>query len=341
MYHVLVAEDEHWIRSGIVEMVDRIGSGFKVTGEAGDGVEAWNLIQELCPTVLITDIMMPKMDGLSLIKQIDEIKFPIVSIIISGYDNFSYAQQGIRYGVSEYLLKPVREDVLKEALERSLHRLELLHPVHDQLMSINTFVEQIQTMDVQQLMGEQAQLVQSILRNKNSHPSSKLGLLRILAGKLNDLLEYTYPEFQKSDVLDERTEESLKRHIQYLIEQWCQYEQHQHQHHKRSFRLVIKKACDFAEKSYMQEISLSQIADYVGLSVSHFSALFKQHTGDSFVNYMNKFRIEKAKQLLLEPDLKIYQVADMVGFSSMPYFNRVFKNITGLSPNEYRKGMGI
>jgi two-component system response regulator YesN len=206
-------------------------------------------------------------------------------------------------------------------------------------MSINTFVEQIQTMDVQQLMGEQAQLVQSILRNKSSHPSSKLGLLRILTGKLNDLLEYTYPEFQKTAVHEAKTEEALKRHIQHLIEQWCQYDQHQH--HKRSFRLVIKKACDFAEKNYMQEISLSQIADFAGLSVSHFSALFKQHTGDSFVNYMNKFRIEKAKQLLLEPDLKIYHVADMVGFSSMPYFNRVFKNLIGLSPNEYRKGMGI
>ncbi|CAN7356641.1 helix-turn-helix domain-containing protein [Paenibacillus sp. LjRoot153] len=339
MYNVLVAEDEHWIRSGIVEMVDRIGGGFKVIGEAGDGVEAWNMIHELCPTVLITDIMMPKMDGLSLIKQIDEIKFPIISIIISGYDNFSYAQQGIRYGVSEYLLKPVREDVLKEALERSLQRLEWMHPVHDQLMGINTFMDRIPTMDVQQMMAEQGQLVQSILKNKSYHPSSKLGLLSILAGKLNDLLEYTYPEYQKSAVHEERTEETLKKLIQHLTETWCQFDQHQH--HKRSFRLVIKKASDYAERSYMQEISLTQIADYSGLSVSHFSALFKQHTGDSFVSYMNKFRIEKAKQLLLEPDLKVYQVADMVGFSSMPYFNRVFKNLTGLSPNEYRKGMGI
>jgi two-component system response regulator YesN len=338
MYHVLVAEDEHWIRSGIVEMVDRIGEGFKVVGEVENGDEAWNLIQELCPTVLITDIMMPKMDGLSLIKQIDDIKFPIVSIIISGYDNFAYAQQGIRYGVSEYLLKPVRQEMLKEALERSIYRLEMLYPVHEQLMQIQSFVDRIQSMDAQQLNLEQSQLIQSILKNRKTHPSSKLGLLRILAGKLSDLLEYSYLDFIKSFV-DNGSEESLKRHIQQLTELWCQYGQNQH--NKRSFRLVMKQACDFAEKSYMQEISLSQISEFVGLSVSHFSALFKQHSGDSFVNYMNGIRINKAKQLLLEPDLKIYQVADMVGFSSMPYFNRVFKNITGMSPNEYRKGMGI
>ncbi len=338
MYHVLVAEDEFWIRSGIVEMVDRIGGGFKVVGEAETGVEAWNLIQELCPTVLITDIMMPQMDGLSLIKQIEEIKFPIVSILISGYDNFAYAQQGIRYGVSEYLLKPVQEEMLKEALERSIHRLEMLHPVHDQLMQIQAFIDKMQSMDALQINSEQSQLIQSIIKNRHSHTSSKLGLLRILAGKISDLLEYSYHDFRKIAV-DGGSEESLMRYIGQLIELWCQYSKNQD--NRRSFRLVIKQACDYAEKNYMQEISLSHIAEYVGLSVSHFSALFKQHTGDSFVNYLNGIRIDKAKKLLLEPDLKIYQVADMVGFSSLPYFNRVFKNIIGMSPNEYRKGMGI
>ncbi|WP_248926068.1 response regulator transcription factor [Paenibacillus hamazuiensis] len=338
MYHVLVAEDEHWIRSGIVEMIDRIGGGFKVVGEAENGTEAWNLIQELNPTVLITDIMMPQMDGLSLIKQIDEMKFPIVSIIISGYDNFAYAQQGIRYGVSEYLLKPVRQEMLQEALEKSIYRLEMLHPVHEQLMQIQAFIDRIQSMDALQLNAEQLQLTQSILKNRQSHPSFRLGLLRILAGKISDLLEFFDPEYVKIPV-DGGSEESLKRHIQQLTELWCKISQTQH--NKRSFRLVIKQACDYAEKFYMQEISLSQISEHVGLSVSHFSALFKQQTGDSFVNYMNRIRIDKAKQLLLEPDLKIYQVADMVGFSSIPYFTRVFKNMTGLSPNEFRKGMGI
>ncbi|TBL74658.1 response regulator [Paenibacillus thalictri] len=338
MYHVLVAEDEHWIRSGLVEMIDRIGGGFKVVGEAENGTEAWNLIQELHPSVLITDIMMPQMDGLSLIKQIDETKLPIVSVIISGYDNFSYAQQGIRYGVSEYLLKPVRPEMLQEALQRSIHRLELLQPIHQQLMQIQAFIDQIQSMDPQQLNTEQAQLTQSIVKNRQCHPSFRMGLLRILAGKLNELLETFYPDYEKITIEQEK-EETFKKHIQRLTELWCKMSQSQD--HKRSFRLIIKQACDYAEKRYMQEISLSHISETVGLSVSHFSALFKQHTGDSFVNYMNRIRIDKAKQLLLEPDLKIYQVADMVGFSSVPYFTRVFKNITGLSPNEFRKGMGI
>jgi len=337
MYHVLVAEDEPWVRGGIVEMIERIGGGFKVVGEANNGMEAWNLIQELCPTVLITDIMMPKLDGLSLLKQIDDIKFPIVSIIVSGYDNFAYAQQGIRYGVSEYVLKPVRQEMLKEALERSIYRLEMLSPVHEQLMAIQAFMDHIQDMDVDRLHAELASLMKSIVANRKSHPGSKIGLLRILAGKISDLLEYHYPDYPAALAADE-SEESLKRHIQRLTEQWCQLSLTRD---KRPVRLVVKKACDYVEKNYMQEISLSHIAEYVGLSVSHFSALFKQHTNDSFINYLNQIRIQKAKELLLEPDLKIYQVAEIVGFSSVPYFNRVFKNVTGWSPNEYRKGMGV
>lgn len=338
MYHVLVAEDEHWVRSGIVEMIDRIGSGFKVVGEADNGEEAWNLLQELCPTVLITDIMMPQLDGLSLLRRIDDMKFPVVSIIVSGYDNFAYAQQGIRYGVSEYLLKPVRQEMLQEALEKSISRLETMSPVHEQLLAMQSFLNRIQEMDVDRLHTELSGLLKTIAGNRRIHPGSKIGLLRIFAGKLTELLEYFFPDEPRTSAAGDN-EEAWKNHIQQLTEQWCRLRHTSDD--KKSVRLVMKKACDYAEKHYMEEISLTKIAEYVGLSVSHFSALFKQHTDDSFVNYLHRIRVRRAKELLLEPDLKIYQVAEIVGFSSVPYFNRVFKNVTGWSPNEYRKGMGV
>ncbi|GJM76054.1 hypothetical protein HMSSN036_82700 [Paenibacillus macerans] len=98
---------------------------------------------------------------------------------------------------------------------------------------------------------------------------------------------------------------------------------------------------EYVQQNYAREITLGQIAEYTDLSVSRFCVLFKQHYGDSFINYLNKYRIEKAKQLLLEPDLKVYEVADMVGFSSLPYFNRLFKSLTDESPGEYRRSLGL
>jgi two-component system response regulator YesN len=77
------------------------------------------------------------------------------------------------------------------------------------------------------------------------------------------------------------------------------------------------------------------------MSVSHFSALFKRSTGVTYLNYVNNKRIEKAKELLLVPELKIYEVADKVGFASLPHFNRIFKQEAGVTPLEYRKRLGI
>lgn len=338
MYHVVIAEDEHWIRRGLAEMVNRTDGRFKVVGEAGDGREAWTLIQERSPSLLITDIEMPRKDGLSLIKDIDEARVPVVSIVVSGYDNFDYARQGVRYGVSEYLLKPVREETLLEALERSVYRLELLHPVHEQQMMIQSFLEHLSAMDNHRILKEQSHLVQAIAKNSHIHPGSKLGLLRIFAGRWENLLEADFPDYARLPETD-GTEEALRQRLQRLGEEWAR--RNGNQMEKRSFRLVIRQACEHAEKHYMQELTLAAASRQAGLSASHFSALFKQHTGDSYVNYINRLRIDKAKQLLLEPDLKIYQVAEMVGFSSIPYFTRLFKTVAGMSPNEYRKGMGI
>lgn len=347
MYHVVVAEDEHWIRSGIVKMLERISSGFTVVGEAEDGAEAWQLIQELSPNVLITDIEMPHKDGLALLKEIHEQQLPVISIILSSYDKFEYAQQGIRYGVSEYLLKPVREEVLKESLQRSIDRLEMLKPIHEQMLKINAFLERLPLMDEQQVQQEQSKIVQAIMSSRHSHPSSKIGLLRIFTVKWNELLKVYYPEDisiasetnEAGEAAGHADAAAYKQQIQQLADRWCGKSQSGQT--KRSYRLAIKQACSYAETSYMHEIRMNSVAEHVGLSVSHFSALFKQHTGETFGNYVNLIRIEKAKQLLLEPDLKAYEVAELVGFTSAPYFTRLFKNTTGLSPNEYRKRLGL
>lgn len=340
MYSVVVAEDEHWIRRGIVEMVNRTGGIFQVAGEAENGDEAWRLIRERCPSMLITDIEMPQKDGLSLVKNIDDAKLPVVSIIVSGYDRFEYAQQGARYGISEYLLKPVMQESLLEALERSVYRLELLHPVHEQMALIRSFLDNLTGMDVYQVHKELALLMQAILKTPRIHRGSKLALLRIFAGRWRALMESYFDGYAQPPASPgEETEETLAQQLRQLAEDWSRYTRKQDQ--SRSFRLVIKQACELAQQAYMKEISLADAAGHTGLSVSHFSALFKQHTGDSYVSYVNRIRIDKAKQLLLEPDLKIYQVAEIVGFVSVPYFTRIFKAVAGQSPNAYRKGLGI
>ncbi len=107
MYKAILVDDEEEVRSGIATIIDWGKSGFFVPRQAENGREALDLIEEDVPDVVITDITMPLMNGLELASVIRE-RFPTVkTAILTGFDDFRFAQQAIHYGVAEYLLKPV------------------------------------------------------------------------------------------------------------------------------------------------------------------------------------------------------------------------------------------
>ena len=118
MLKVFLVEDESVIREGLRDKIPWEQYGYRFVGEAADGEMALPLIRKARPDLLITDIKMPFMDGLSLSKMV-RAEFPKIKIIIiSGYDDFEYAREAIQAGVDQYLLKPVtRADLRKVLLE--------------------------------------------------------------------------------------------------------------------------------------------------------------------------------------------------------------------------------
>jgi two-component system, response regulator YesN len=123
-YKIVVVEDEPMIITNIIEKIEKAGSDFIVAGCAQDGSEALSVIGGLKPDILLTDIRMPKLNGIELIKQIKS-KYPDMQIvIISGYGNFEYAQQAIKLGVKDYLLKPISVEALKNTLSDIKTRLD-------------------------------------------------------------------------------------------------------------------------------------------------------------------------------------------------------------------------
>lgn len=118
LYSILLADDEEEVRKGIIRKIDWENLGFQVVGDAENGEEALEKIEQLKPDVVMTDIRMPYMDGLTLAKRIRQ-KYPSTRILIfSGYDDFEYAQQAIKLNVTEYILKPVNVEELTEILNR-------------------------------------------------------------------------------------------------------------------------------------------------------------------------------------------------------------------------------
>src|ERR1041384_6930413 len=99
---------------------------------------------------------------------------------------------------------------------------------------------------------------------------------------------------------------------------------------------VIARAKQFIHEHQGDDLSLGQVAKAVNTSTFYFCKMFKKATGVNFTDYLSRVRIEKAKNLLLNPNLRISEIAYEVGFQSLTHFNRVFKKIVGQSPTEYR-----
>lgn len=100
---------------------------------------------------------------------------------------------------------------------------------------------------------------------------------------------------------------------------------------------VVEKGMEFIKTNYYEDLTLKMVSDRVGLSESHFSRIFIKHTGKSFTDFLTFIRIEKAKVLMSTTDMKIYEIAAEVGYSNTEHFSRMFKKITGCSPNNFRK----
>ena len=144
-YKVFIVEDEIVTREGIRDRVDWRDNGFDLCGEAPDGEIALPMLQATRPDVLITDIRMPFMDGLELSRIVRE-RLPATKIIIlSGHDEFEYAQAAIKLGVTEYLLKPVTVQDIHRSLRQVAAELDRERQSRDDLTRLRSQAQQTQS----------------------------------------------------------------------------------------------------------------------------------------------------------------------------------------------------
>jgi len=124
-YTLVIAEDEELLLDNLIGKVSSLDLGFHVVGRAQTGLQALEQVRLHAPDLLITDIRMPVMDGMALLARVSEECPSVSKIIISGFSDFEYAKEALRYGVSEYLLKPVDQGELERALCLVKTRLDL------------------------------------------------------------------------------------------------------------------------------------------------------------------------------------------------------------------------
>jgi len=253
MTKVLIVDDEKYVRMGIKSDTDWALIGCEVVGEASNGLEALEVAENTRPDLVVSDIRMPKMDGIELAEKLIE-KYPNVKVIfLTAYNEFEYARQAVRIGVSDYLLKPFSDGELEGSIQRLLH----LHP--------------------------------------NAPASS------------SELEEQLIPLKKKEEVSNR----------------------------------YVSAAIEYIEEHYPDsDFSLGALAESMSVSEGHISRLFKSETDISINNYLTKYRIKMAMDYLKDVQVKVYEVAEKVGYQDIAYFSNTFKKLVGKTPSDYQsKGL--
>ena len=245
MLKVLVVEDEEMIRRGIVLAVDWAAMDCVVVGEAANGLEALDAVERLDPSLIITDLKMPQMDGIEMLRQLRARGNGVYVIILTAYDSFTYAQSALRLGAVDFLLKPFHDGDLERAV--------------------------------------------AALRRRIGSAAAREA-------------ESPLPGLKKGDK------------SKYVLE-----------------------AMDYIGVHYSDPgITISAIAQDLGLSEGHLSHTFKKETDYTLLNYLTRYRIQKAMELLRDCRVKVYEVAEQVGYRDITHFSATFKKVTGMSPSEYQ-----
>lgn len=156
MRTLLIVEDEKMIRQGLATMAERADVPVEQIIQCRNGIEALNMINDVSVDAVLTDIRMPQMDGIELVKQISKMKNPPQVAVVSGFEDFNYAVTMMKYGVIDYILKPVKRDKVQEVLQKIEHKLSI--ELEQKSNSKSVFLHQLKSIIMGDSLIEEAVL---------------------------------------------------------------------------------------------------------------------------------------------------------------------------------------
>lgn len=504
MLKVLLVDDEPNVRHGVKMMIPWNDLGLEVIGEAEDGDDGLSKIMSLKPDIVIADVKMPGMTGIKMIESANKNGYNGKCLILSGYSDFTYAKEAMSLGVKGFILKPVDEDEMIEALKALCEEIQtekknkaamrkgskymneqliralllgddsiinksplsaycyecydaaIISPAEDMeqdeksvlLESVKSRLDACSDVDVispEFRSGITAVLFKGWKRKKILDFFSELnkdlfgkifvtigntvncpedirlsyldadGLLKNRfmyshcgvvtsetisdesggEGQINDIVSkiYAYVEINDTEKLSETLEQLRqalcgssytperikvicitaameiksrliksigdKKTEQFINDEFiaeigetsslfdimekmkstlCELSC---THFGRTTKSTMERVVQYIQSNYSRELRLEQLANIFGYNSAYLGKVFHQYTGENFNNYLDRIRITEAKRLLLLDEYKVYEVAEMVGYSNINYFHNKFKKYVGISPLSFkRQGKG-
>ena len=349
-YKVIIVDDELTFCRGLEKYIRKFFPELSIDAIFNKGEEATEYISSNQVDIVLSDIKMLGMTGLEMAKWIYEEHPHIQVILISGYSDFNYAKEAIKYNVADYLTKPINFQELKMRLDETIKKLKNTENSKKELEK-SDFVKTVFSCGNHLLKGilngDMAFLNEGI-DTITSFPSileyseeDKTHLSNLCDVILQSLKQNNIPveEEYGLDYFKKKIEPlSSKSEIRsFLTDYFHKIADHNINLDDERDKMIVFRAKRFIERNYAKDISAGDVAEYVGLSAAYFSRLFHKVIHQTFVDYITNVRIDNSEKLLKESNYKIVEISTMVGFRSNTYFNSLFKRKTGMTPIEYRK----
>lgn len=483
MHTLLIVEDEKLIRQGIKSIIQKSGVPIDNILECNNGETALEILKMQPVDVMFTDIRMPKMDGIELVKAMQKLPHVPLTVAVSGYDDFSYAVELMRMGVREYILKPVDRKKIKEVLEK--FNREILADKESERQDRHIGCQQLKYAILNEsitasekdflikqygstLLADEYRIVctndaggikseteadmpyiylnsvdgnelyilnkeylpilirdelinrhvgisgihlgleslkeaygEALLARKEAFYLGKLVVyydemitgksetLHLEEGAIRQIVQllgtdkyedairqisrifknaslggYFFDEIEGSmrtlldgvlttyaNVLKTEREEIKDYYTIYYyncleeyeaevlgwLTNFCDTLNSRFDDYKNKQK--IQQAVAYIKENYDKDLNMAVVSNHISMNYSLFSYVFKQYTGNNFVNYLKEIRIEEAKRLLEETDMKVIDISGRVGYENEKHFMKTFKAACGVSPTEYRKNM--
>ncbi len=356
MFKVMIVDDVEVLRRDVKRLkLWGEDSGFIITEEAKDGQEALKKLEANSIDLVITDIKMPNMDGIELLQNISEKKLCPFTVLLSDYAEYNYARQAFLHGAFDYLAKPVEEKELTKLLARIKNqlneklqqeqKLQILQGIAEEVLFIADDTEQVIALiqnGAPKAASFSSDLIDKIGMYFNSNRTRTLLTLRNamheIIGKTLQTHEWIemfvdVDSLKTVDYSNCKNQEEMKALAMAVLEKLitvinklmgCRNNK------------IVKQACEYTLKHIDEDISVKKLSEKLFINKSYLSEIFKQQVGITVLEYITMVKMERAKKLLHEGNLKNYQIAETLGFQDNEYFGRLFKKYTGVLPKDYR-----
>lgn len=362
MYKILAVDD----RKVFLTELKRIKiwgkkSEFNIVDTASNGKEALDLLYKNSYDVVITDIKMPVVDGIQLLREIQKYNLCKCVVILSEYDEFNYARQGIILGAFDYIVKPATEENMSELLKRLKLFLDninntktksligndnmlkgtdnsewlysltnekqvIKHLINKEDYAVKLFSETIE--NIYRMLPDN--IIKANMISQKMYHNIIIGVYETLSW-LNDYINIEF--FEKIDYLKK---EAPDNYIEFYSEKITYLFNFIKDFYRVDSDELGKNICEYILKNHSSDLKLKVIAEKFYINNTYLSNVFVAKTGIRFNDYVTMVKMARARYLFINTQLKTYEVGHILGYHDMNYFSKLFKRYYGANPSNYR-----